>query len=243
MKAAVQIVGLNALERMAEAPQFNQWMYTTIAPYLNGNILEIGSGIGNLSSFFIADGKHITLSDYDLEYVTLLKEKFRKHKVADIYQLDLAQPDFTFQFAHLANSFDSVFLLNVLEHIADDYLAVQYCRFLLKPGGRLIILVPSYSFLFSKMDRLLGHYRRYTKASLKKVIIGNNLEVCKTFYFNFLGMAGWWWNKIFDKAEISETKMNLFNRLVPLAKLLDKITLQQAGLSTIIVAQKPENGT
>lgn len=230
------IYSYHALERMSEAPKFNHWMYNTISPFLSGKILEIGSGIGNLSDYFVEDKKNISLSDYDNSYVLLLKEKY--NNVKDIFQLDLSLQDFQNKYEHLAERYDSVFLLNVLEHISTDQEAVSNCCFLLKPGGTLLILVPAYQILFSKMDALLGHYRRYTIDSLKKVFLHNNFKIEKAFYFNVLGICGWVWNKIFNKPGISKSKIALFNKLVPLGKILDKLLFNNIGLSVIIIAKK-----
>ena len=241
MDKAFQIFGYSALERIAEAPKFNEWMYKTISPFLNGEILEVGSGIGNISDYAIKDGKYITLSDYDPTYVKLLIGKFSNAtQVIDIIELDLAKETFQKEFSYLAERFETIFLLNVLEHIENDLEAVANLQFLLKPGGTLVVLVPSYHFLFSAIDQLLGHYRRYTIASLRPVIQMNDLIIKKAFYFNALGMAGWYWNKVFKQTEISQHKMNLFNKLVPIAKRIDKLFCHKIGLSTIIVAQKPE---
>lgn len=237
MENPIQVFGYSALERMAEAPKFNLWMYQTIVPYINGKILEIGSGIGNLSQYFIRDNKNVFLTDYDEEYVQLLKKRFPEN-TDKIFRLDLNDASFKKKFDHLENTFDSIFLLNVLEHIEDDFTAIAHCRFLLKPGGSLLVLVPSYSFLYSRMDRLLGHYRRYTSQSLNQVMKKNGLEVGTTFHFNILGIAGWFWNKLFNQAEISETKMKLYNRLVPFGRILDKVFLNKMGLSVITVAKK-----
>lgn len=242
MNITEQQFGYSALERIAEAPRFNEWMYNTIRPYLLGDILEVGCGIGNISSYVIKDKKSITLSDYDANYISLLKIRFGGSPyVKNIIELDLARTAFKKELAPFAGSFDTIYLLNVLEHIEDDITAVNNLYYLLKPGGRLIVLVPSYRCLYSDMDRLLGHYRRYTISSLTQVIQKNKLHVIKAFHFNLLGMAGWYWNKIFKQAEISQEKMNLFNKLVPVGKLLDKLFLNKVGLSTIIVAGKPTN--
>lgn len=240
MNTHVQIYGYQALERIAVAPAFNKWMFQTIEPFINGKILEIGSGIGNLSKFFIDKGKSICLSDYDTDYINILTDKFPQLS-SSILKIDLSDPDFEYNNLSSKSSFDSIFLLNVLEHIEDDNMAIRNCLYLLKPGGTLLILVPSYSFLFSKMDVLLGHFRRYTKHSISYVLKNNGMQITKTYYFNALGLAGWFWNKIFNNAEISETKMNLFNKLVPFAKILDKILFHQIGLSTIAVASKPHS--
>ena len=241
MQTAVQVYGQQALERIAIAPAFNKWMYETISPYMKGDILEIGSGIGNISEFFLKNHKHLSISDYDLNYVNLLKSKFPQIPANQIHQIDLADKEFQISYQHLENKFDSLFMLNVLEHIEEDEYAIKNCKYLLKPGGILLVLVPSYSFLYSKMDKLLGHYRRYTISSLNSVLVSNHLLIRKGFYFNSLGILGWWWNKMFNKAEISVGKMTLFNKLVAVGKILDRITFCKVGLSTIIVAEKPLN--
>jgi SAM-dependent methyltransferase len=238
MMALTDIYGYHSLERMAGAPRFNRWMYETISPFLSGRILEIGSGIGNLSNYFIEDGKSISLSDYDNDYVNLLKERYNGKKVDNIFELDLSARDFETRYNHLADNFHSIFLLNVLEHINDDKTAILNCRFLLKPGGCLLVLVPAYPVLFSKMDILLGHHRRYTMKALKKVISDNNFKIKKGFRFNALGICGWGWSKIFNLTEISKTKINLYNNLVPVAKFFDKMAFHSLGLSVIVIAKK-----
>jgi SAM-dependent methyltransferase len=238
MESPFQIFGHSALERMATAPEFNFWMYQTISPYISGKILEVGSGIGNISKHFINNCRDISLSDFDDEYINVLKQRFPDNK-EKIFKLDLADIYFETNFRHLNESFDSIFLLNVLEHIEDDYRAIENCKLLLKPGGRLLVLVPCYSFLYSEIDKLLGHYKRYTSRSLNRVLTDNKLKIGNTFHFNMLGIAGWFWNKIFRQSHISETKMKLYNRLVPVARIIDKFTFRKIGLSVISIANKP----
>ena len=65
---------------------------------------------------------------------------------------------------------DIIVMHDVLEHLADDAAAARYLGSLLKQGGRLIISVPALPGLFGHHDVLLGHYRRYTKSSLVRVL-------------------------------------------------------------------------
>ena len=65
---------------------------------------------------------------------------------------------------------DIVVMHDVLEHLADDAAAARCLHSLLKPGGRLVISVPALQVLFGHHDVQLGHYRRYTKASLLRVL-------------------------------------------------------------------------
>jgi 2-polyprenyl-3-methyl-5-hydroxy-6-metoxy-1,4-benzoquinol methylase len=61
-------IGKHTLKIISGATRFNHWMYSEIKPLLKGNILEIGSGIGNISRHIIKDGFPVTLSDYNPEY-------------------------------------------------------------------------------------------------------------------------------------------------------------------------------
>jgi 2-polyprenyl-3-methyl-5-hydroxy-6-metoxy-1,4-benzoquinol methylase len=228
-------IGYQTLEVISKADKFNRWMYDTIRPYCHGNILEIGSGIGNISKFFIQNGSSITLSDTDESYFKKLKTSFSKTNIASI---DLVDENFTGKYSHLFQKFDTVIFLNVLEHVNDDGLAIDNCKQFLKQGGSLVILVPAYSFLYSLMDKELHHHRRYTAKKLSALVSEKKLIVKKLFYFNALGIFAWMYGKIFKLNAIPSKKMNLFNQLVPVAKLMDRMILSKAGLSVIIVAQK-----
>lgn len=227
--------GSKTLETIAKASNFNQWMYLEIKSFLKGEILEIGSGIGNISQYVIADDFNITLSDYNTEYYEWLKGKFKHYKhVRDVLQINLLHPDFKKTYAFLEGKFDTVFLLNVIEHIEDDSAAVQNCKFLLKKNGHFILLAPSYEWLYCRFDHVLGHYRRYTRSAMQKLLKNNGYMIKSTSYFNAAGIAGWLlWGKIMNQKTIGNSEMLTFNRFVPLARILDKILGKKIGLSVI----------
>jgi 2-polyprenyl-3-methyl-5-hydroxy-6-metoxy-1,4-benzoquinol methylase len=232
-------IGKKTLEVISKANRFNRWMYDTIRPYCYGNVLEIGSGTGNISSFFIEDGFQITLSDIGEHYLQILKKKFGGiANVKDILLLDLEQHDFQNVYKEKENFFDTIYLLNVLEHIEEHGKAVQNCKYLLREGGTLIILVPAYSWLFSKLDKELNHYRRYTLNKLNRLLAENQISVKKQFYFNALGIAAWAYGKIFRLSLIPAREMKMFNKIVPIAKMIDRIFFRSTGLSAIIIGMK-----
>lgn len=236
---AIPDTGQETLESISEAKRFNQWMYEAVSPYLHGDILEIGSGIGNISRLFAEAGQNITLSDTNDNYIERLKKSFSGYKnVKAIVKINLADPEFQWVYAELKNKFDSVFLLNVLEHIEDDYFALENLRFLLKPGGGLLILVPAHTWLFSELDRQLGHCRRYTFKKLLHVMEANGFTITKTSYFNALGIGAWMYGKIRGNHAIRKKEMRAFDQFVILAKLADKIVFNSIGLSAIAVAKK-----
>lgn len=233
-------VGIETLEVLSKANYFNKWMYDQVKGFLFGNILEIGSGIGNISQFAVKDHNNITLSDYDSNYCSLLKNKFlRIPEVKSVLQIDLLDPDFETKYDFLKEKFDSVYLLNVIEHIENDNKAIMNINYVLNKKGRLIMLAPAYKWLYSRFDKELGHYRRYTSASLKSLAKNNGFTPASCKYFNAAGIAGWMiFGKILNRKQIESKQLTAFNNLVPLIKLLDKILFNKIGLSIIVNAIK-----
>jgi 2-polyprenyl-3-methyl-5-hydroxy-6-metoxy-1,4-benzoquinol methylase len=232
--------GLETLELFAQAETFNTWLFENIAPYCSGTVLEIGSGIGNISKHLLARNKEVALSDLSDDYCAVLKEKYSSNPhLLGIYQIDLALPEFDSRYASLFKSFDTVVALNVVEHIRQDGLALENCKKLLKENGRLILLVPAYQFLFNHFDQELGHYRRYTKKTLAKLLAGQGLTLQKIKYFNMAGIPGWWFTgAVLKKRIIPSWQLSAFNKLVPLFKIIDKLFARKLGLSVIAIAKK-----
>ena len=234
--------GRVALKAMSFAPSFNKWMYSTISPYTKGKILEIGSGLGNISKYFLQNGSSITLSDIDAFYIQYLKTEFQQLQYGkNLLSIDLQKKDFNNNYNHLAENFDTVILLNVLEHLEDDASAIRNCKFLLKNKGTIIILVPAYSFLFSEMDKALHHYRRYTAKKLVQLICKENFLIEKSFYFNALGIGAWLYGKLMKYKAPPDSNMKFFDMLTPFGKLIDRLLFQKTGLSAIVLATKNES--
>lgn len=233
--------GLQTLERFAAATHFNRWLFDTVRPHCKGHVLEVGSGIGNISRLFLEDKMRLTASDLRQEYCDLLQQQFGNHPyLAGVVSLDLATPDLTRQHSHLLGQFDTVVALNVVEHIEDDKKAIDNCIRLLKPGGRLIILVPAFQTLYNSFDEELGHYRRYTARSLRALQEQAGLTVIHQQYFNAVGIIGWIIDgSILRKRLIPRKQLLLFDKLLPIIKLADVITFHAIGLSTIAVGRKP----
>jgi 2-polyprenyl-3-methyl-5-hydroxy-6-metoxy-1,4-benzoquinol methylase len=236
----VDVEGHKTLDVISLANHFNKWMYNSIKLFCHGRILEVGSGIGNISQFFLQDKYAIMLSDIRENYCDLLSKKFSHHSnLLGIKKLDLVSPVFDNEYSELLESFDTVYALNVVEHIETDKEAIANAKKLLKKGGTLIILVPAYQFLYNTFDKELYHFRRYTAKTLGNLFLENGLTVQKKFYFNALGIVGWYVSGTLLKNKIiPESQMSFYNYLIPLAKLIDAVLFRSVGLSVIIVGKK-----
>ena len=233
------IYGYSTLASISGADRFNRWMYDTIKPWCKGRILEIGGGIGNISQCFLADGEELVVTELQEEYCQIIRDRFPSHpSLKEVITMDIVDPDFDRKYSGFFGSFDTVFALNVVEHIADDRLALKNCKKLLKKGGHLIILVPAFQTLFNHFDTALGHFRRYTVKTLHPVFEANELTVVHRQYFNLIGILGWWVSgSLLRKKVIPEGQMKLYNFFVPVFRIIDKISNKWLGLSVIMVGE------
>jgi 2-polyprenyl-3-methyl-5-hydroxy-6-metoxy-1,4-benzoquinol methylase len=235
--------GFETLEALSKADALNQWLYDKIKGFANGQILEIGSGIGNISAHLLKNQPTVTLTDLRPEYCRLLETKFAGHPhLQGIYEMDLVLPDFSVKNSALLGKFDTVIALNVVEHIELDRLAIHNASQLLRKNGRVVILVPAGPWLYNSLDRELGHFKRYTKSGLNNLLESEGFRVQDSLYFNAAAIAGWWISgHMLREKIITSTKLNLYNRLVPLFRIADWFITPFTGVSVISVGVKDVN--
>jgi 2-polyprenyl-3-methyl-5-hydroxy-6-metoxy-1,4-benzoquinol methylase len=232
--------GFETLEAFSRAEAFNRWLFQKISVWVQGQTLEIGSGIGNISAFLLKDHTNISLSDLRPEYNQILKKKFDHNPhLHGVYELDLSIRDFKLVHPELLEKFDTVIALNVVEHIKEDSIAIQNAKSLLKKNGKLIVLVPSGQRLYNSIDLELGHYKRYSKSSLNALMESAGLAVTDSRYFNAAAIMGWWFaGSILKEKVVTAAKLNVYNHLVPLFKIVDWFVAPFTGISVISVASK-----
>lgn len=231
--------GIETLSVIANADKLNTWFYDTIRPFCSGKILEIGSGIGNISQYFIKNNSDIILSDLREIYLKTLTNRFPAFNQLNFYLLDLVDPNFDVLHKEKFGSFDTIFALNVVEHISEDQQAIKNCYKLLKKGGKLIILVPAYQALYNRFDSELEHYRRYNQRSLNVLFDTAQFKIIQNQYFNAAGILGWYVSgRLLKNKLIPEGQMKFYNFLVPIFKAFDKLVCNKIGLSVMTVGIK-----
>jgi SAM-dependent methyltransferase len=223
-------VGAATLEQLSGAVRYNRWMFERLRPWIGQSVLEIGSGIGNLSAF-LADRERLVLTDTREEYLTRLRERFRGRPNISVARLYLPDDDR----AVAGQRFDTIICLNVLEHVDDDISALQAIRRLLAPSGRLVLLVPALPALYGTIDRALGHHRRYKRAGLADLLNATGFKLAHIEYFNIAGIPGWWLaGRILRRNQIPSGSLKLYDRLVPLFRL-ERFLPWRVGQSLIAI--------
>lgn len=226
--------GSNILVSMSDVPRFNRWMGDAIRPHCGDRVLEIGSGIGNMTRNLCPREKY-TASDVNPLYLEYLRGAFAGRPYVDVRACDLADPR---DFAELAGKYDTVVCLNVLEHVPDETGALANVRSALEPGGRFVVLVPQGPKLFGSLDEVLGHVRRYTRASLTKALEDAGFEVETIFDFNRATTPAWWWNgRVLKRRHFGRVQLKIMNSTVWLLRRLDGL-LPWHGTSVVAVARK-----
>ena len=136
--------------------------------------------------------------------------------------------------------FDTIILLDVLEHIEDDVGLLRRIAANLAPGGRLILKVPAIPWLYSELDQVIGHYRRYDRRALEDCVSRSGLISVKTKPANALGIFGWWLNgRVLGRTVPPSAQIGWFEKIVPAVAAVEKILGPPIGLSLLSLAQKP----
>ena len=210
--------GAETLEIMSAAPRYNAWQYEVIARWIGRRVIEVGSGIGNMSAHLLSSPRDLLLlTDTDAWYRSELAKRFAGRPEVVIDSLTLPDPDAPARLA--GHRLDTAVALNVVEHIEDDVGTLETLRRIVTPGGRVVILVPAMDELYGSLDRELGHFRRYTRRRLKTAFEQAGLVVIHMQWFNRVGTIGWWLNSRVRMARrIPIDQLKMFDSLVPLLR-------------------------
>jgi glycosyltransferase involved in cell wall biosynthesis/phospholipid N-methyltransferase len=228
--------GHSTLDALSFAPKFNTWMADTISPYVGRTVLEIGAGMGNMSRHLLPHRKRYVATDVNDEYADHLKNTFRHRPHVCVHKLNATKAE---DFRAFEGQLDTVVCLNVLEHIEDEAATLGYIRTLLEPGGRLILLVPNDPKAYGTIDKEIGHYRRYTPQSLRKVVTESGYEVEDILHFNRISMPAWRFTGQVRKSKtLSRTALRVFDSLVWLWRKIDG-ALPWNPTSIIAIARRP----
>jgi len=138
-----------------------------------GRSLDYGAGFGGMQTTLAGIGSSVDAFEPDEE----AKRIARARGYAVIYE----QPE-----SIADGAYDLIGAFDVVEHIRDDRAFLERIKRALAPGGRLVISVPAYQFLWSAHDETHGHFRRYTLHSLQSVLVESGFVIERASYWSFL---------------------------------------------------------
>jgi glycosyltransferase involved in cell wall biosynthesis len=228
--------GRDVLNNLTGTPQYLSWLARKLRPHLGDSVLEIGAGIGNLSSRLMARRTLYLASEKDPLHLHALRNRFLRTPNVVVQRID---PEAPADFAGFAACFDTVLCLNVLEYLDDPTLVLDTLCATLKDGAVLVVLTPNVPSLFGSLDRSLGHKCRFSSRQIRALLESRGLAVEKVYQFNRAGTPPWWvYSKLLGAGNISKLVLKVFDKTVWIWRRLDPV-IPWPGLSLILVARKP----
>jgi SAM-dependent methyltransferase len=220
------------LEDLAEAVNYRRWLVDLALPYLTGPTLEIGSGLGHYAADWADRGVPITASEADPDRLAALRQRFADGRVA---VREIAMP------MEVGAGYAAVVAMNVLEHIPDDVAALRGFAGLLRPAGRVVLLVPALPALMSEFDRAIGHQRRYRRRGLAATLQQAGLAVDVLHYLNLPGVLAWYVGmRLLRMTPRSGPVLSTWDRfVVPTARRVECRWRPPVGQSLFAVASRP----
>lgn len=201
-----------------------------------GVVGEIGCGHG-LVQRQIEDFYRKPVKGFDLNEVALKKNVSRSSPVCcyDIFHRLPEEKD----------QFDALIMFDVLEHLPDEDAFLQAAKFHLAPGGKILINLPAFSFLWSKYDVAQGHYRRYNLEMLRSVVERNGMRIVNSTYWGMpltpvlLLRRVWTMLLPEDKAIAAgfETGSSFVNKAMGVLSRLETIPQHVVGTSVMAVLE------
>jgi 2-polyprenyl-3-methyl-5-hydroxy-6-metoxy-1,4-benzoquinol methylase len=222
--------------------------YAILQSYLKGQeglrILNVGCGSGELSLQLAASGHDVVGIDLEPAHIELAHMNAAQLGAPPNCQfIAAAIEDF-----HSDELFDCIVSTDVLEHIEDDRAAFTRMMELLRPGGLVLIAVPAGPWLFGYHDEQLGHFRRYSKKSLRSLVQGS-CDIVRLRYFGFTLVPvclaySKWLRRAYPVAESGDRQRSPVRSLALRSLMqLDRFLPMPAGVSLLMKGVKKQHGS
>ncbi len=223
------------LDVFKHARNWKRYWGSVIAPYLRGDVLEVGAGVGANTPYLITrEVARVICLEPDGRFVERLRTENAPHGNVPV---EIRQG----MVSGLGDDerFDTILYLDVLEHIQADREEVSMAAARLNNGGHLVVLSPAFQGLYSEFDRAIGHYRRYTASSLR-ALTPAGLSIRDIRYLDAVGAGLSAGNRLLlHKSTPTLRDITFWDRyVIPVSRVVDHLLGQFAGRSVLCVWRK-----
>jgi SAM-dependent methyltransferase len=215
-----------------------EWQFEQFKPHVGRRLADVGCGLGNFTNLLLDRDLYLGI-DLDEELLAELRRNYDHSPIVETLVMDATSAAFVDVLHN--RSIDTIICANVIEHIRDDRLAVANMIRALPVGGHLCLLVPAMPFLFGTLDELDGHFRRYTRCSLIERFDGLPADLVRAYYFNFVGVPGWFVKgRVLKQATHTDDNYKIMNALLPIVRPLERFCSPPIGMSVIGIYRRRE---
>jgi hypothetical protein len=225
------------LEFFAHAKNWKNYYAGLLKPYICGDVLEVGGGIG--STFRIVSNNKV-INWTAVEPDVKLANRFQSSIQEDTATVKPKVVVGTISSISASPSYDCIIYIDVLEHIETDYEEMRLACERLRVGGKLIVLSPAHQLLFTEFDRAIGHFRRYSISSLGDVALSLPLNKVAMFYLDSAGLLLSLTNKLLLKQRMPTlSQIRIWdNAIIPISRILDRCLTYRIGKTVIGIWEK-----
>lgn len=165
---------IHALESIDKLNFYNSYIFEKILKsVIFGKVLDFGCGFGTFISY-VKEHHEKEIIGYDINSKAI--KELENRNINYIKSLE-----------NYIQCFDSIISMNTLEHIKDDQLVLNQLNKMLKKDGFLILFLPQSMKVWTNLDNLVGHHRRYNKKDLYKKIKKSNFKILSSEYVDSVG--------------------------------------------------------
>lgn len=217
----------------SHATNWKRYWSKKFRPYLIGDVLEVGAGIGtNTALLRSATQGQWTCLEPDRTLVGQLQAVLAKNQMDQSCRVIAG----TLSDLPAHERFDTIIYVDVLEHIDDDRAELSRAAERLRPSGTVIVLSPAHQSLYSEFDKSIGHCRRYSQRTLLSAA-PPSLQTVKSFYLDSCGLFASLANRLFLHQGLPTVKQILFwdRIIVPISRVVDPLLFFRAGKSIIAI--------
>tara|TARA_B100001741_G_scaffold124357_1_gene102349 strand:- start:3260 stop:3943 length:684 start_codon:yes stop_codon:yes gene_type:complete len=217
------------LEYFDKALNFRNYQFDLVKNFIKGFVAEVGPGNGSFLQYYSNKVDQIDLYEPSENFLENLN-KFKNEKIKIINS----------NFNQQNNKYDTILYLDVLEHIEDHEKELDIAYKSLKEGGALILNVPAFQHLYSKFDKDINHFRRYSKNDLKRITKKFNFSSTNLIYYDSVGYLLSIASKLITRNYLNnfEKKIQIWDKLIPLSRIIDLIIFNTIGKSLIMICTK-----
>lgn len=227
-------------------PELDRFQFGLFERFLGRRILEVGAGGGRFTAQVLEarpDAEFVVVEPSPY-FFAMLSRRFHGRDTMTLIRSEIGAVA-----AQYAGHFDCVFAVDVLEHIEDDRAFLEKSLECVAPGGRVIILVPAFQFLYSRLDENIGHYRRYDRGMIRRLLAGLDAQIEALFYSNLLGFFGsLYYSKIRrihyqggdrNKHGFLKVYRAFSKHVVPVVSAMERRVRPPFGLNLTLILRKP----
>ena len=222
------------LEVFSHATVWKRYLRAHVTPHLGEEVLEVGAGRGTSTrALFTSRARRWVCLEPDAEMARCLARDQASGALPSQCEIVTGTVE------ELEGPFDSILYIDVLEHIEADRKEITRAAGLLRPGGQLVVLSPAHEWLFTPFDQAIGHHRRYTRKSLRK-LTPSGLTITRAIYLDSVGMLASLANRLLLKSPEPTLRQVVFwdRFLVRTSTLLDRLLGYRVGKSVLTVWTK-----